>query len=274
MENQHPMASWFEEHGRRKTVKWIAILLMALTAFLVMKTLNEIRAYKFIGKSDAFQNVITVSGKGEIIALPDIATFSFSVREEGATVKAAQALATKKINEALAYLKKEKVADRDIKTIGYNIYPRYEYDQSKVKGVYPYPPGERYLVAYEVSQTLSVKVRKIEEAGALLSGIGEIGVSEMSGLSFANDKEDELRKEARELAIKDARRDANMLADNLGVSIVRILNFSESGNYPGPIFYAKAEIGGGRGGDAPPAPEVPAGENTITSNVTITFEIR
>ena len=61
----------------------------------------------------------------------------------------------------------------------------------------------------------------------------------------------------------------------LGVSLVRIVGFSENGNYP--MYYAKAEMSmaaDGRGGAPVPAPEIPVGENKIISNVSVTYEIK
>ena len=99
----------------------------------------------------------------------------------------------------------------------------------------------------------------------------------MSGLSFTIDDEDELRAEARADAIEDAEGKADELAAQLGVTLVRIVGFSEDGNgyYPAP--YLKREVmtmaaDSAVGGAV--APELPMGENKIQSNVTITYEIR
>ena len=81
------------------------------------------------------------------------------------------------------------------------------------------------------------------------------------------------KAEARKEAIVNAQSKAETLAKDLGVTLVRITSFSESGNYPGPIYYAKSTEAFGMGGDNS-APEVPSGENRIVSNVTLTYEIR
>ncbi|OGG64382.1 hypothetical protein A3C18_02670 [Candidatus Kaiserbacteria bacterium RIFCSPHIGHO2_02_FULL_54_11b] len=127
---------------------------------------------------------------------------------------------------------------------------------------------------FQVSQTLSVKVRDAEKAGDLLAGVGSLGASSVSGLSFTIDDQDKLEAEARDKAITKAKEKAEALADALGVSIVRVVGFNEGGN--GPIYYAK-EMALGMGGAtdaAVPAPQLPVGQNKITSNVTVTYEIR
>ncbi len=266
MEN---VGNMFESPTGRRIGKWAAFVLMALTLFLVVGAINGFKQFGYIGKGEANQNIITVSGKGEVVAIPDIVTLSFGVEEEAATVADAQTKATAKINAAVDFLRKNGIAEKDIKTIGYNIYPRYEYESRTATIYYP-GNGKQILAAYVVSQMIEVKIRTTADAGKILAGVGELGVTNVSGLNFTNDKDDELKKEAREKAIADARADADRLARDLGVSIVRIVNFSESGNYPSPMMYKT--MAADSAGNA--APEVPAGENTFVSNVTITYEIR
>ncbi len=212
-------------------------------------------------------NTITVSGKGEVLVKPDIASVSFGVSAENMDVAKAQTESATKINAILAFLKTNGVEDKDVKTTNYSIYPRYDY----VKSADIYYGGKQVLAGYTVSQTVTVKIRKIEDAGKILSGLGGLGATDVSGLSFLVDKEDELKVQARDKAIEDAKTQAKNLAKSLGVKIVKITSFSESGNYP--IYYAKAGIGAADMTSSV-APQIPTGENTITSNVNITYEIR
>lgn len=259
-----------EDHKIKKS---IVITLSLLSLFLLAKTIGEFQSYRFIGSSPSQQSIISVNGKGEMVAVPDIATFNFTVTEESLVVKEAQDEAAKKTNDILAYLKKSGVAEKDIKTSGYNIYPRYEYEKSGVAAYYPQPAGERRLAAYVVSQSIAVKVRNLGDAGKLLAGIGELGATDVSGLSFDFDKRDELVREARDKAIKDARTEAAKLAKSLGVRLVRIISYSEGGYYP---VYAKtmAAEAYGRGGDGAVTPEIPVGEDKIVSSLSITYEIK
>lgn len=214
-----------------------------------------------------------VTGKGEISETPDIATFTLSVTEESLSIKTAQDKATETTKAILAFLRKEGIEDKDIHTSGYNIYPRYEYPKSfTVSGLTQY--GKQILVAYVVSQSVTVKVRDLANAGKVIGGIGEIGATDVSGLSFDFDKRDALEKQARDKAIKEARAEADNLAKSLGVSLVRIVSYNENNFYPGFAKVMMAESSG-RGGDAGfVSPEIPIGESTITSNVTITYEVK
>ena len=251
-----------------------ATALGVLALFLLTATVSELKGLRFIGSGVAASNTISVSGEGEVFAVPDTAVFSVTVLEKAKEVKDAQDAATKKSNDIIAYLKQGGIEDKDIKTADYSVNPDYEWKQSACpQGVFC-PPGKQVLVGFQVSQTLSVKVRDTKKAGDLLSGVGSRGATEVSGLSFEIDDEDALKAEARDEAIAQAKDKAEALAKSLGVSLVRVVGFSEGGG-GGPIYYAKsAMMETGLGGAASIAPEIPVGENRIVSNVNIVYEIR
>ncbi|MDO8620478.1 MAG: SIMPL domain-containing protein [bacterium] len=262
----------FEDNKIKKS---IVITLALLSLFLLAKFVAEVKGFRFIGSYPSGQSVISVSGKGEVVGIPDVATFSFGVTEESLIVSEVQNEAAKNINAIVAYLKANGVAEKDITTSGYNIYPRYETDTKVMtSGMYPYPTGKQRLAAYVVTESITVKVRKLADAGKLLAGIGEQGATDISGLSFDFDKRDELAKEARDKAITEARREADKLAKSLGVDLVRIISYNDNGNYY--PMYAKTMMAEayGRGGDATVAPAIPVGEDKIISNVTITYEVK
>src|SRR5258706_8710924 len=161
-----------------KYVNWSFIL---LSCFLVVLTLSGLKKLHYIGKEIYPQRTIIASGEGEAYAIPDIATFSFSVTEMGDTVKAAQEKADAKINKALAAVKDSDIDEKDIKTVGYNVNPKYEWSQgicpqntARLQS-YPCPSGKKVLTGYEVSQTISVKVRDTAKAGDFVTKICTVG---------------------------------------------------------------------------------------------------
>jgi len=250
----------------------IAVLAM-LALFLLVSTLSGLKSYRYIGSGVTATNTINVSGEGEVFAVPDTATFSVTVLETAKDVTTAQTTATKKGNDIIAFLKGQGIEEKDIQTTDYNVNPQYEYTQASCANSGYCPPGRQVLVGFQVSQTLTVKVRDTDKAGALLSGVGSKGASSVSGLSFTIADQDALEAEARDKAIAQAQEKAEALAKSLGVTIVRVVGFNESGNYP--IYYAKTMAVGMGGEDASaPAPALPVGQNKITSNVNVTYEIR
>ncbi|MFA6554581.1 MAG: SIMPL domain-containing protein [Candidatus Paceibacterota bacterium] len=243
-----------------------------LTIFLIVVSVKEIKSIFYVSPNPIVTNTITVEGTGDAIAVPDIATFSFSVTETAKTVADAQDQATAKMNSALKAIRDGGVADKDIQTQSYSINPHYEY-QGSVCSTYSCPPSKSILTGYEVSQSIVVKVRDLKKAGTLFTSIGTLGVQNIGNLSFSVDEPDVVKAKARAEAIANAQSKAKELAKQLGVSLVRITSFSENNsNYPRPIY--------GMGGDMMSAkvssasPEIPVGEQKVTNSVSITYEIK
>ncbi len=260
--------------GARLRVAILAAVVL-LAVFLGVRTVSAMMELRYVGAGVMPANTIGVQGEGEVFAVPDIAEFSFSVVSQKATVSAAQEDATKKINDVTAYLKSAGIDAKDIRTTDYNVYPQYEYEaQTCPVGSYC-PGGKQVLKGYEVRQTTSVKVRDTQKAGDLLAGVGGKGATEVSGLNFTFDDADAITDEAREEAIADAKEKAEVLAKALGVRLVRVVSFSESGGGVPPIYYRDAVYGmGGASEVKATAPEISTGQNKVTSNVSITYEIR
>lgn len=219
---------------------------------------------------------INVRGEGEVLAKPDIGQFSFAVRAEGATASEAQELSAEAINAILGYLGEAGVEEKDIKTQYYNLNPKYRYEERACPTGSWCPPGEPIIDGYEVSQNISVKVRDLEAAGALISGVGERGATNISGLNFTIDDESALQAEAREAAIADAKEKAEVLAADLGMTIDRIVGFYEESDGYYPVAYDARGMGGDMAMEsmALSAPSMPTGENTVRSVVNITYELR
>lgn len=252
------------------------LVLVMLALFLALKSVSEVRGMRYIGAGVPAMNTITVEGDGEAVSIPDIGQFTFSVVEKASTVAAAQDSAAKKLNAAVEYLKGQKVDEKDIKTVNYSVGPVYEWQQTSCAIGVPCPGGKSTLTGYEVRQSIQVKVRDTKKAGELLTGVGTTGATELSGLTFTVDNDDKLKADARAEAIGKAKAQADELAGQLGVRLVRIVNFNENGGgYPSPMYSRDAVgVGGIMMAEGKTAPTVPTGENKITSHVTITYEIR
>jgi len=257
---------------KAKVWRYVPALVLVLSVFLLAQTVNSIRNYKYIGSGIVPQNIISVSGEGEVFAIPDVATFSFSVTETTENVQDSQNSVTDKINSALSKIKSFGVDEKDIKTLDYSAFPKYEYPRVLCNGI-DCSPTREVLVGYTVTQTISVKVRTVDDAGKIIGSLGEAGITNLSSLSFTVDDEEKLKEEARSLAIEEAKEKAKTLARDLGVKLVRIVGFSEQGNGQ-PIFFKTTAQLDALGRETAPVPNIPTGENKITSNITITYEIK
>jgi uncharacterized protein YggE len=274
------MQSFFGEYTP-KVAKALAILIGILSIFILIKGVQALKEYKFIGSGTTATNTIVVSGEGEAFAVPDIAEVRFTASKDAKTMQEAQKSVTDTANKALAYLKEQGIEEKDIKTQNYNAYPKYEWQTRAMMpclaGQYcPPSDGKNVLVGYTVTETISVKIRDTEKAGTIVTGLGALGVTDISGPDFTVDDDEVIKAEARGEAIANAKDKAEALAKELGVKLVRIVNFSENGNNPYPMYsMTSKDMAYGMGGAAvPEAAPLPMGENKYTSNVTITYEIR
>jgi len=245
----------------------IALLLTIASVWLVVDVINNIKESKYIGQDVSYRNTISIQATGEVYSSPDLALITASTVTEARTVAAALSQNSEKMNEAIDFLKEQGIEEKDLKTIGFNIYPRYEYPE-KSESYYP-PTGERVLVGYEVQQSLEIKIRDLTLVGDIIQGITEAGINQMGSLQFTIENQDELKEQAREQAIKEAKEKADKLADQLGVKLTKIINFSESGGYLTKSSYYDEEVMAV--GSA--TPSVEAGENKIEVSVNITYEI-
>ncbi len=218
------------------------------------------------------QNLIVLTGHGEVKAVPDIANIYFTIRKEAKTVKEAQAGVASVEKSSLDFLKTKNIDNKDIKTENTSFNPKYENKVLVPCSMYNCPPSNNVIVGYESSESITVKVRNTDDVGAIIQGLGTLGVENLNGPNFAIDNEDALKIQARKLAIDEAKVKAQKLAKDIGIRLGKIVSFSEGNNYPAPMMYAKADMAVSSSVGAPA--EIPKGENTIASDVTITYEIK
>ncbi len=216
---------------------------------------------------------ISVSGEGEVAAVPDIGQFSFSVIAKAENAAAARDAAAGIMDAVLAKLGEQGIDKKDVRTDSYNLTPQYRYEAPECRiGMYC-PGGEQIEDGFEVAQTVSVKVRDLDTIGDVLSGVTESGATNVSGLNFTIDDSSDLKEEARSLAIKDAEAKAEILARELGVRLERMVGYyeDESGSSP---YYARGDMMMANEGMDTKSVSVPTGENVTKSRVTITYQVK
>ncbi len=243
------------------------VLVLSLALLAIVVTIGEKKSWSHQVNQGT---TITVSGEGEVTAIPDIAVISFTIRSVAKTVPDVQKKAEdimKPTNDELAKLG---VATKDIKTISYTVNPKYTYGMAPaIYCLSNCPVPQQKLEGYEVAETIQVKVRKIDDSGKVLALLGTNNITEISGPDFTVDDMNKVNSDAKALAIADAKIKAEATAKALGVELGRITGFSEGGNYPQPMMYgamsSKAE--------SVSNVTVPVGESVIKKNVSITYEL-
>lgn len=215
------------------------------------------------------QTGIWVSGEGKASVEPDIAILSLGVEARGEAVADANGAAVDAMNAVMASLRANGVAERDIQTRNFNIWPEYSNELVEKAG----QTVERSVVSgYRVSNELTVKARDLDKVGEIINGAIVAGGDSIrfQNLRFTVEDTSALMPDLREMAITDAREKAEHTATVAGVNLGKLLYLSESGASAGgpeaafdTRMYAMAAS----------APAISQGEIEISLSVRAAFAI-
>jgi len=208
------------------------------------------------------QNQIHVIGSATIEAAPDIAQVQLGVQTFAETLDEAMAENNRRADGVITALKAGGVAEEDIKTTSFNVYPQRDF--RKEDGI-----GE--IVGYWVNNSVAATLRDLNSVGRLLEGAIEAGANNVNSLVFTLDDFEAVRAEARIKAMENAQERAATLAEAAGMELGKPIRIDEVGYGGGPIYgrgdYAEDASAGI--GQVPVAP----GELVVTAQVDVYFEI-
>lgn len=204
---------------------------------------------------------INVNGTGKAYLTPDIASINVGVHVEAKSASEAVASSNSATQKVIDGLKAAGVAEKDIQTINFNIYPQQQFDKEGQ------PTGE---TIYMVDNAVYVTVRDLGKLGSLLDAAVKAGANSISGVSFdVADKEAAL-EEARKEAVANAQAVAQQVAAAAGVELGQVITINAyGGSYPITVFEAK---GGAvaMDGSVPVSP----GQLVLTVDVNIVYAIK
>ncbi|MGL4527198.1 MAG: SIMPL domain-containing protein [Aestuariivirga sp.] len=205
---------------------------------------------------------IALTGHGEVRMAPDMASINVGVLSQAATAAEALAANTVSMNAIFAALKTAGIAEKDVQTSNFMVQPRYDYNNQNNQ-----PPK---LIGYDVSNNVTVTVRKFETLGAVLDQVVTSGSNVINGIQFSVAKPDTALDEARKLALADARHKAEIYAAAGKLRLGNILSLSEGGAFqpPAPI-QAKMMRAEGMSSDVP----IAGGEQVLSIDVNVVWEI-
>jgi hypothetical protein len=278
------------EENRKRFFQMLFVFMIIFSVYFAVKVFSELKKDSLLGES-ATPATISFTGHGEVTATPDIANVYFTISKDAQTVSVAQAGVATIEKSALDILKAKGVSDKDIQTTDASFNPKYEYKQAACPIAPPIPlngsvsgstaiaspvycdPGKQVLIGYTASESITVKIRNTDTVGDIMQSLGTTGVTDLSGPNFTIDNPDALQVQARKLAIDDAKAKAQVLAKDLGVSLGKIESFED--NSTGPIVYnTEAKVMSVASVPVAVPAVIPKGQNTITSDVTIIYEIK
>lgn len=251
------------ENDILKSKNQAIIIFLGFLIVLIIYSLFFGPAKKY-GDSLMPAKTINVSAEGKVTVSPDIAKLSFSVVSEGVNPKLLAENNNKKMNAAIDFAKSQGIEEKDIKTTEYNLSPRYEYDEKTKK---------TFISGYTLTQTVLVKVRDLNKVAEVLGGLPELGINQISSISFDIDEPEKYLGEARNQAFDKAKEKAEAMAEKNGVKLVRVINFYE---YQPITYYGQTKMASGMGGveAAPVVPQIQPGSQEVTIQVSVTYEIK
>jgi hypothetical protein len=237
----------------------IGISLILIILFLFIIKLFDISYPLRVTVANTNQELAVV-GEGKVEAIPDMVYVDVGITINNAN----DAMDAKKQvdtinNQLIIALKKIGMSPKDIKTTNYSIYPTYTYENNSNR-----------INGYDGNATITVKSKKIETAPLIIEEATKAGANQINNTRFVIEDPSKYRNEAREKAIKNAKEQANKIAQSLGIRLGRIVNVVESLNGSlnnDEVFYATKMSGGG-------GPGMESGSETVTSTVTLYFEKR
>jgi len=206
------------------------------------------------------QEGISVTGKGEVMAVPDIATLRLGIEAQAETVAEAQSQAAEAMSRVMDALIDNGVAENDIQTQYFSIRQVTRWD---------WEDEEEIVVGYRVTNMVTAKIRDIDKVGTIIDAVAEAGgdLTRVEGISFSVDDPSSYQEEAREEAMADAKAKAEQLAELAGVTLGKPTYISEGIQIP-PIIYPREVYV-----EEAPATPIAPGEMEITLTVQVVYAI-
>ena len=178
---------------------------------------------------------VSVSATGVVTAEPDLASISTGVVAEGDTARAALSANTALMSKLVEGLKATGIQPKDIKTISFNVQPRYQ----------NYKDGRPATInGYQVVNQVRIVVRELDKLGQVLDTAVTLGANQMGGIEFQVSAAETLKDEARKVAMANALRRAKLFAASANADVGEVIAIAEDMAAPvgRPMMMAKAAM--------------------------------
>jgi uncharacterized protein YggE len=203
--------------------------------------------------------VISVTGEATVSVAPDLAQIDGGVTSEAKTAREASEANNAAMGKVLLALKGAGVEEKDFQTSRLSLQPQSAPNPSR--------PGPSAIVGYRASNRVTIRLRDVTKVANVIDTLVAAGANDIGGINFTVSNASKLLDEAREHAVADGRRKAEIYAKAAGVTLGAPLSISEEGS-TAPMPYRKMAIG-----MAAAAP-VAQGEETLQVTVSVTWAIK
>jgi len=204
---------------------------------------------------------ISVTGEATISTPPDLAHIDAGVASDAKTARDASEANNAAMAKVLQALKGANIDDKDIQTSRLLLQPQYASTASS-------RPGPTSIIGYRASNHVTVKLRDVAKAAGVIDRLVAAGANEIGGINFTVSQASKLLDEAREKAVADARRKAEIYAKAAGVTLGAPLIISEGGAPVIPLFRAMMAP------MAAASTPIAQGEETLSVSVNVTWAIK
>ena len=216
-------------------------------------------AFAQMPQSPAADARIVVTGEGSVSVAPDYAAINAGVMSRAKTAGEAADANAKSMAAVISALTDAGIARNDIQTVQYSLQPVYT---SPVSG------SEQKLTGFSVSNRLNVKIRDIGKTGAILDRLVATGATDIGNVEYLHSNSSALLDQARQAAMADARRKAELYAKAAGLTIGVVAFVSEGAGSTPPVFGKLMRAA------APAMPtQILSGEDTLSVQVTVGFDV-
>ena len=210
-----------------------------------------------LAESD-FPSAISVTGEAQISVPPDLAHIDAGVASDGKTAREASEANNTAMGKVLAALKGAGIDEKDFRTTRLSLQPQYAANRS----------GPSPIVGYRSSNRVTIKLRDVSKVASVIDALVGAGANDIGNVSFSVSQASKLLDDARERAVADARRKAEIYANAAGAMLGAPLNISEEGAAT-PVFRSKMAMPMA----GAPTP-IAQGEETLSISVSVTWAIK
>jgi uncharacterized protein YggE len=201
---------------------------------------------------------ISVTGEANVSVPPDLALVDAGVTSEAKTAREASDANNAAMGKVLSALKAAGIDEKDLQTSRLSLQPQSA----------PNRTGPPAITGYRASNRVTIRVRDVSKVAAVIDTLVGAGANEIGGIHFMVSQASKLLDEARDKAVADARRKAEIYARAAGVTLGAPLSISEEGS-PGPILH-RSKMSAGMVAAAP----VAQGEETLSVTVNVSWAIK
>lgn len=214
-------------------------------------------------REPALEETISVTGEGRVTLSPDQVTFTAGVETVAPTADEAVRQNSQRVAAVIAALKKAGLADREVRTSTFSLFPQQEYVENRRPRV----------VGYQAVNQVVVTRDDISDVGRFLQAAVDAGANNVSGLALTVRDPKRGRDEGLRLAYEDARAKAALLAKAAGRSLGRALAITEGTGIvpPRPMYGKMVSAMEARADSSVP---VETGKQGVSFAVSVIFELR